>query len=335
MLIFAPAFHILQHTSTSMIQRHKILSLNLLIHGFAAAHALTAYLLFGTQFGDSAILTILTVSMILFVARLYDFPTVAGLTIAALSCLAGFYLGTQGAALFSHYYPLQSGYAPQITTTVVTELLGWTMFLIVYIYAKSHKKALNIEIVKKQKAWFQYNQLKQQLNPHFLFNSLNVLDYLVHIDANRASDFIKKMADVYRYMLNKESDMLVSLRDELDFAMVYIDLLKERFDTGLEVDAHIPENFLEQRIIPCGLQLLIENAVKHNVVSPEMPLVITIYVEDNSVVVRNNLQLRQRTYESGGVGLANIEGQYATAFKKRIEICRDEHYFLVKIPLIQ
>ena len=317
------------------MNKDKIISLNLLIHGFAAAHALTAYLLFGTRIGDSAILTILTITMILFIARLYDFPVEASLIFAALCCLAGFYLGTRGAELFRHYFPLQSVYAPQITTTVVTELLGWTTFLIVYYYSKSHRKALNIEIVKKQKARFQYNRLKQQLNPHFLFNSLNVLDYLVHIDPNRASDFIKKMADVYRYMLNKESDMLVSLQDELDFAMAYVDLLKERFDTGLEVEVNIPERYKEQRIIPCGLQLLIENATKHNVVSPETPLIIKIYVDNENIIVRNNLQLRQRTYESSGVGLANIQGQYLSAFNKKIEICKTQELFMVKIPLIK
>ena len=306
-----------------------------MVHGFAAAHALTAYLLFGTRFGDSAILTILTVTMILFIARLYDFPVEASLLFAALCCFAGFYMGTQGAVLFSRWFPYHSGFAPQITTTAVTELLGWTTFVIVYYYAKSHRKALNIEIIKKQKARFQYHQLKQQLNPHFLFNSLNVLDYLVHVDADRASDFINKMANVYRYMLNKEWNMLVSLREELEFSMAYVDLLKERFDNGLEVEVNVPDHYLAQRIIPCGLQLLIENATKHNVVSPETPLKIKIYIEDEGIVVHNNLQLRQRTYESSGVGLANIEGQYASAFHRNIEICKTPEFFRVKIPLIK
>jgi len=317
------------------MNRRKTVSLHLLIHGFAAAHALTAYLLFGTNLGDSAMLSILTVTMILFIARLYDFPVEAGLVFAALCCLTGFYLGTKGAELFSRFFPLHSNLAPQITTTVVTELLGWTTSVVCYYYSKSHRKALNVEIVKKQKARFQYNQLKQQLNPHFLFNSLNVLDYLVHIDADRASDFIKKMAGVYRYMLNKESNMLVSLRDELDFSMAYVDLLKERFDTGLEVTVDIPELYKSQRIIPCGVQLLIENATKHNVVSTETPLVVKIYIENEQIVVRNNLQPRQRTYESSGVGLANIEGQYASAFNRRIEVVKSSDYFTVKIPLIK
>ena len=317
------------------MSRHKIISLNILIHGFAAAHALTAYLLFGTNLGDSAILTILTVTMILFIARLYDFPVEASLVFAALSCLAGFYLGTKGAELFSHFFPQQSSFAPQVTTTVVTQMLGWTTAVIFYYYGKSHRKALNVEIVKKEKARFQYNQLKQQLNPHFLFNSLNVLDYLVHTDANRASDFIKKMADIYRYKLNKESNMLVSLQDELDFAKAYVDLLKERFATGLEVEIDIPDPYKELRIIPCGVQLLIENATKHNVVSPDTPLMIKISINHGCVVVRNNLQLRQGTTQSSRVGLANIKGQYAAAFGKKIEVDRCADFFTVTIPLIK
>ncbi len=316
------------------MEKIKTFRLNLLIHGFAAAHALIAYIFFGTALGDSAILSILTVAMILFIARLYDFPLDITLIFAVLCCLAGFYLGTTGAAIVKNYFPSFSNYAPQITTTIVTELLGWTTFLIVYYYNKSHHKALNVEIVKRHKARFQYNQLKQQLNPHFLFNSLNVLDYLIHVDTRRASDFIRKLAGIYRYMLNKEHDMLVPLRDELDFTLAYVDLLKERFDKGLDVQIDIPGEYLEQRIIPGGLQLLVENATKHNVVSPETPLFIHVYIEDGHIVLRNNLQLRIRSYESTGVGLSNISGQYRTAFNRDISIIRTAEAFIVKIPLM-
>ncbi len=314
--------------------KSNTLVLNLLIHGFAAAHALTAYLLFGTALGDSAILTILTVAMILFIARRYDFPMDVILIFAILCCLAGFYLGTTGAAIIKEHFPSLSNYAPQITTAIVTELLGWTTFLIVYYYDKSHRKALNVEIVKKQKARFQYNQLKQQLNPHFLFNSLNVLDYLVYVDAQRASDFVRKLAGIYRYILNKEQDMLVPLRDELDFSMAYIDLLKERFDKGLEVQLEVAEEYLEKRIVPCGLQLLVENATKHNIISPETPLYMHIFIENGHIVMRNNLQARMRTYESTGVGLSNISGQYQSAFNKKITILKTDKDFIVKIPLL-
>jgi sensor histidine kinase YesM len=199
---------------------------------------------------------------------------------------------------------------------------------------KSYKKALDSEILKKQKARHQYSQLKQQLNPHFLFNSLNVLDYLVHTDADKASDFIRKLASIYRYLLNKENDMLVPLKEEIDFAWLYTDLLKERFDNGLEVRMDIPEKYHTKKIIPCGLQLLIENATKHNIISPETPLYVHISIKENKVAVSNNMQPRIHPVESTGLGLKNIEGQYKTAFRKNIDIHQSNETFTVVIPLI-
>jgi sensor histidine kinase YesM len=206
---------------------------------------------------------------------------------------------------------------------------------IVFYYHQSHKKALNIEIVKKNKARFQYDQLKQQLNPHFLFNSLTVLDYLIHTDPDKASDFVGKLAGIYRYLLSKENEILVLLKDELDFALSYVDLLKERFDKGLEVTMEVSDTYHNKQIIPCGLQLLIENATKHNVINPETPLVIRVYVEDDFIVVHNNLQPRlHHRPESPGVGLKNIEGQYRTAFHKTIEVVKTKNSFIVRIPLL-
>jgi sensor histidine kinase YesM len=206
---------------------------------------------------------------------------------------------------------------------------------IVLYYHQSHKKALDIEIIKKNKARFQYDQLKQQLNPHFLFNSLNVLDYLIHTNPDRASDFVGKLAGIYRYLLNKENEALVPLKEELDFALSYVDLLKERFDKGLAVKVEVPGTYHSKQIIPCGLQLLIENATKHNVISPETPLSIHIFVEDDFIVVRNNLQPRMHLRpESAGVGLKNIEGQYGTAFHKTIEVHKTKNAFVVRLPLL-
>lgn len=206
---------------------------------------------------------------------------------------------------------------------------------IVLYYHQSHKKALNIEIIKKNKARFQYDQLKQQLNPHFLFNSLNVLDYLIHTNPDKASDFVGKLAGIYRYLLNKENEALVPLKEELDFALSYVDLLKERFDKGLAVTVEVPGACYGKQIIPCGLQLLIENATKHNVISPETPLSIHVFIENNFIVVQNNLQPRMhRRPESAGVGLKNIEGQYGTAFHKTIEVHKTKNAFTVRLPLL-
>jgi Putative regulator of cell autolysis len=205
---------------------------------------------------------------------------------------------------------------------------------IIYFYRKSHKKALDAEIQKRKKASFQYDQLKRQLNPHFLFNSLNVLDYLVQTDAQRASNFVKKLAGVYRYLLNKEADPIVSVQEEIDFATMYADLLKERFDTGLQISFEIDHWALDSLIIPCSIQIAIENATKHNIVSRDKPLKIRIYTTEDFICISNNIQLRISEVTSNGVGLKSIKGQYDTIFKKHIVIVKNEDIFEVKLPLI-
>ncbi len=202
-------------------------------------------------------------------------------------------------------------------------------------YRKSHRKALDAEIIKKNRARFQYDQLKRQLNPHFLFNSLNVLDYLVHTDANRASDFIKKLAGVYRYLLSRENDPTVNLEEEIGFANMYSDLLKERFDKGLFIEIDIEKRYLKTQVIPCSLQLLIENATKHNIISGEMPLTVKIFITNEQICIENNRQLRIKADESTGLGLKSIEVQYQTLFNKSIEIEQTEAFYRVKLPLIE
>ncbi|MGL5786692.1 MAG: sensor histidine kinase [Bacteroidales bacterium] len=205
--------------------------------------------------------------------------------------------------------------------------------IILYIKT-SQKRTLDIEIHKKNKARLQYKKLKHQLNPHFLFNSLNVLDYLVHTDPDRASTFIKKLASIYRYLLNNEEEELVLLENELKFAQAFFDLMKERFDTGLVMNLSIDHSFYDHLIIPCGLQILIENATKHNVVSSESPLIIDVFTQDDYIVVRNNLQPKISPPNSMGLGLKNIEGQYQSMFGMTVLINRSSHFFEVKIPLI-
>jgi two-component system, LytTR family, sensor kinase len=201
-------------------------------------------------------------------------------------------------------------------------------------YRKSHKKELDAEIHKKNKARFQYEQLKNQLNPHFLFNSLNVLDYLVHTDPDKASSFIKKLAGVYRYLLSKESEMMVKLEEEIEFTTMYAELMKERFDTGMEIQIDIDEQFMKSYVIPCSIQLLVENALKHNIVSSESPLVIKIYTKDFFIIVENNCQPKISDEKSNKLGLKNIEGQYKSLFNKSIEVKKSNDKFIVRLPLV-
>lgn len=200
-------------------------------------------------------------------------------------------------------------------------------------YRKSHEKQLGAEILKKNKARFQYEQLKNQLNPHFLFNSLNVLDYLVHTDTEKASRFIKKLAGVYRYLLSKENVNKVTLEDELEFTRMYTDLMKERFDTGMEISIEIDTNLLSSYVIPCSLQLLVENALKHNIVSKEKPLQIKIYTSGNYLYVENNIQPKIKEENSNMLGLKNIEGQYLSVFNQPINISKSDTGFIVILPL--
>ena len=194
---------------------------------------------------------------------------------------------------------------------------------------------LHDERGKKHLAQFQYNKLKMQINPHFLFNSLNILDFLVQEgEKERAGAFIRKLADCYRYMLKTEDETLVTLNDELEFASKYADLLKERFASGFFVEYNIPGSMLSRHVVPCCLQLLIENATKHNVVNQEHPLTIRIEAHDDTLSVSNNLQPRLSTQASTGKGLKNISQQYLDISKRDIDIIQTETTFTVTIPLL-
>ncbi len=197
------------------------------------------------------------------------------------------------------------------------------------------KRELRSERERRHKAQYQYQRLKQQINPHFLFNSLNILDYLVQEQhTERASSFIRKLAEIYRYMLRTEQQPLVRLEEELDFAGMYIDLLKERFVDGLAVDNRIDPSMLNAYIVPCSLQLLIENATKNNIVSAEEPLRIELSTSGRTLSVVNNLQPRTSIHPSTGLGLANIRQQYADITSREIEITKTDSQFIVKLPLV-
>lgn len=227
----------------------------------------------------------------------------------------------------------------QLLGSYITILLFNTIVIVcgdVILYLKQSKNAIRIEGDKKRKAQYQYQQLKQQLNPHFLFNSLNILDYLVQNDEKqRASDFIKKLASIYRYLLNTGENKLVYLSDEIRFVQLYTDLLKERFTNGLELYINIPEQYMTKQVIPCGLQLLVENATKHNIISQDKPLHINISIEEDGskIIVSNNLQLRINP-QSTGIGLKNIEKQYIDIANKSIEVVPTTTEFIVKLPLL-
>lgn len=206
---------------------------------------------------------------------------------------------------------------------------------LVFYYRWTNRKAVAVEAEKQARANYQYQLLKSETNPHFLFNCLNVLQYLIHEDADRASDYAGKLAEVYRYFLKLEKHTLVDLEEELQFVSQYCDLLKERFGCSFVTEMEIPENCYSTKIIPCALQMMVENAVKHNVVNSSCELKITVKVEGEHIVVRNNLNPKKALPGSStGMGLQNISRQYEILFNKRIEREKTDTEFIVQIPLI-
>lgn len=225
-------------------------------------------------------------------------------------------------------------FAGLYAVTLLTTIIVFAVFALIR-YVAASRKAVRDEREKKHQEQYKYTKLKQQINPHFLFNSLNILDFLVQNGENeRAGAYIRKLAGLYRYMLKNEDEVLVSVGEELSFTDMYIDLLKERFADGLIIEKHIPEAANLRHIVPCGVQMLIENATKHNAVSAASPLRIVISADDAMLTVANNLQPRISRQPSTRLGLANIRRQYADIAGREIEIIRSEEHFTVRLPLL-
>ena len=205
----------------------------------------------------------------------------------------------------------------------------------VVVYALRVRQSVYYERLQKRQAEYQYHKLKEQVNPHFLFNSLNMLDYLVQSNENeRASKYIRKLANVYRYFLQTGDSDFVTIDEELQFVGHYVDLLKVRFSEGIDFQVEVPDEYSDRLIIPFALQLLVENAIKHNVVSRTEPLAIRIFVKDDRLIVLNNIRLRLSIDESMNVGLNNIQAQYRDRVGREVEIFMDEKEFIVKLPII-
>ncbi|MCK6611136.1 MAG: histidine kinase [Bacteroidia bacterium] len=192
------------------------------------------------------------------------------------------------------------------------------------------------EEIEKGIAQAQFESLKNQVNPHFLFNSLNVLSSLVHIDANLSEKFIDQLAKSYRYLLEQKDNELVTLRTEIEFVEAFTFLLKIRFEDKLVVKINLSEEVLDYYIAPLTLQLLIENAVKHNSISNQSPLIIELYNPSNQeLLVKNNLQLREQQMPSTGVGIKNIQERYKLLTPIPTEFYISNQSYISKIPLIK
>jgi LytS/YehU family sensor histidine kinase len=201
------------------------------------------------------------------------------------------------------------------------------MYSSYHIKQEAERRAIEAE---REKAQYQFLALKNQINPHFLFNSMNVLSSLVYQDADKANVFTKKLSAVYRYLLVTSKRSLVSLQEEMDFVNNYIFLEKIRYADGIEVEVNGKTNLDHIHVIPASIQMLVENAIKHNKASVTAPLHIVISIQMTRVIVKNNLQLRTDINPSG-IGLKNLEKQYRLQHK-HIDIEVNEKEFKVTLP---
>ena len=225
-------------------------------------------------------------------------------------------------------------FASLFVTILMTQIVLYCIVWMIH-YALTYSKKLQRERGKANLAEYRYLKLKHQVNPHFLFNSLNILDCLVcEEQTEKASEYIHKLAGIYRYMIKSEDEELVPLRDEMAFVEKYIDLLHIRFPEGFRVDVNIQEKHLNKYVLPCAIQLLIENATKHNAVNTKTPLVIKVEADDTQVWVSNNIVPKYGKIESIGLGQKYLRQQYLDLSGKEISIEQNENEFKVTLPLI-
>jgi len=216
-------------------------------------------------------------------------------------------------------------------------IISWfisMLFFGFYSYKRFKDYQIKESEQEKQQITAQFESLKNQLDPHFLFNSLNVLNGLIEEDPKKASLFTTDLSRIYRYVLEHKDKSLVSLQEELRFSKAYLNLLGLRFEAGIQIDLHISEDESSGFILPLSPQLLIENVVKHNVISLKSPLMLKIYRKNDYLYVENNLQKKKVLNSNSGIGLKNIQERYALLSDQPVYIQESADLFAVGLPII-
>jgi two-component system LytT family sensor kinase len=200
----------------------------------------------------------------------------------------------------------------------------------------AEKTRMQLEAVQlaKEKSMMRFHHLKNQVNPHFLFNTLTSLDGLIQSNPDLASEFIRHLSKVYRYVLEHKENEVVSLETELNFIQHYISLLKIRYEEAIDIGIFISETAKEKGIVMVTLQMLIDNAIKHNVMQKDMPLEVKIWDEGDMLHVQNNKQSRKQILNSSQQGLKQLQELYSFLSRKTVDIADGEGYFEINLPLI-
>lgn len=225
-------------------------------------------------------------------------------------------------------------YVNFLAMNLVIALIVGTLYETVFFFEKWKEAIQQNEELKNQQIRTQMEVLQNQMSPHFLFNSLNTLTTLIAENQTLALQFTEKLSDVYRYILHNKERELVLISEEVQFVKDYIYLLKIRFPENFTVDINLPEHFLKMYMAPLTLQMLIENCIKHNVVSKAHPLSVKIYIEENYLIVQNQLKVKQVLDKSTKTGLDNIRKRYQYLSNSAISVMNTGDEFKVSVPLI-
>jgi hypothetical protein len=214
-------------------------------------------------------------------------------------------------------------------------LAGVAVYESIYFLNELRKSVEEKEMLKRESLNAQLNALRTQVNPHFLFNNLNTLSSVIADDPKQAVEFVQKLSKVYRHMLEVKDEQSILLKEELDVLKAYAFLLQTRFGNNLDVSINVPDEKLNRKIVPLSLQILMENAIKHNIVSSDKPLKIEVFTLDGKLVISNNLQKKNQVHESTGIGLDNIRNRYKLLGNGQVEVTENRSSFTVTIPLIE
>ena len=232
------------------------------------------------------------------------------------------------------YIPLYLLFQNVLPTMLCNAIV--VLLIAIYLYGKRQmENTQRLALMEREKTRYQFEALKNQINPHFLFNSLNALASLTYQDADKANAFVKKLAEVYRYLLTTHHRQTVSLEEELRFTEAYLYLENIRFGEAIQVSISGERELQSHHeVIPASLQMLVENAIKHNIATSKSPLIIHIAIGQDGISVCNNLQLRSYVGTRNGMGLANMRNQYAI-HDKEISVQKTARDFVVKMSFIQ
>jgi len=219
---------------------------------------------------------------------------------------------------------------------IIITIMTMAIYEAVYFYIRLRKSIREEEQTKQVMIQAQLDTLRNQAQPHFLFNSLNTLRDIIDQDTKEdAKDFVDNLSGVYRFIIESGNSNVISLEKELKFAKAYMHIQSERFGDNLKLNWNIPEDKRLEMIVPMSLQLLLENAIKHNIVSKAKPLLINVDIIADSLVVSNKIQAKSTQTPSTKIGLKNIEKRYQLISNKTPVINNDGKYFTVSLPLLK